>query len=373
MFLKSEGFASDLYDADRAFTLKRFCRENGLHYGDSDVPVPLSTMVAYGLAFQQRFVPDVDYRTVVALTRTPEGFQLRLSDGDAVQAGRIVVAVGHSHFRYVPPTLSHLPPEHLSHSSDHHDLTRFAGQDVTVIGGGASALDLAALLHRVGAGVQLVARRTSLAFLPGPGSRSLWHQLRYPKSGIGGGWRSRFFTDAPMLFRCFPRELRTRIVRTYLGPAGGWWTKDVLLQHVPLLLGHLPRRAEVRNGAVHLQVQGSGGPRDLVAGHVIAATGYRVDLRRLPFLSEGIRHHLKCLEGAPVVSRDFESSVAGLYFVGLATAQDFGPVMRFMFGAGYTARRLSAHLSRAFALSNATAPESEGEREPIKVAPAATD
>ena len=48
---------------------------------------------------------------------------------------------------------------------------------------------------------------------------------------------------------------------------------------------------------------------------------------------------------AQTLSANFESSVPSLYFVGLASANTFGPVMRFTLGAGYTARRLAWHLA----------------------------
>jgi len=346
MFLKSEGFASDLYDPERRFTLKQFCTQNGLPYGDTGVPIPLETMVAYGLCFQKQIVPDLENKTVVALDHSSEGFRLRLDNGETVTAPRVIVAVGSGYFRYIPPSLAHLPPEFLSHSSEHHDLSRFKGQDVIVLGGGASALDLAALLHEIGAQVRLVGRRPSLTFLPKPGPRSLWHRIRFPMSGIGGGWRSRFFAEAPMLFRYLPQDIRLRTIKTYLGPAGGWWTKDLVLDRLPLLLAHAPKHAETWDGHVYLELNGNGAESKLVTRHVIAATGYRVDVRRLTFLSEGIRSCLQSLEYAPVLSRDFQSSIAGLYFVGLAAAHYLGPVMRFMFGAGYTARRLSQHLEQ---------------------------
>ena len=59
MFLKSEGFASNLYDPDGAFTLERFCATKNLGYADYNHPVPLDTFCAYGLAFQERFVPTL--------------------------------------------------------------------------------------------------------------------------------------------------------------------------------------------------------------------------------------------------------------------------------------------------------------------------
>jgi cation diffusion facilitator CzcD-associated flavoprotein CzcO len=60
MCLKSDGFASSLYDPDDSFTLAHFCRETGLPYQHSGLPIPLETFLSYGLAFQQRLVPQLE-------------------------------------------------------------------------------------------------------------------------------------------------------------------------------------------------------------------------------------------------------------------------------------------------------------------------
>ena len=52
MRLKSEGFASNLYDPDGEFTLERYCMENGLPYAPIGLPVPLETFIAYGREFR---------------------------------------------------------------------------------------------------------------------------------------------------------------------------------------------------------------------------------------------------------------------------------------------------------------------------------
>jgi hypothetical protein len=80
---------------------------------------------------------------------------------------------------------------------------------------------------------------------------------------------------------------------------------------------------------------------------VIAATGYKVDIDRLKFLNSEIRSQLKIVNGAPVLSARFESSIPGLYFAGIAAANSFGPVMRFAFGAGFAARTLARALSKS--------------------------
>jgi FAD-dependent urate hydroxylase len=45
--------------------------------------------------------------------------------------------------------------------------------------------------------------------------------------------------------------------------------------------------------------------------------------------------------GSPVLSSNFESSIPGLYFTGLAAAQQFGPYLRFVAGTEYAARKIS--------------------------------
>jgi len=346
MFLKSEGFASRLYDPYGRFTLKRFCAEKGIFYGDTTAPVSLETFVHYGLAFQEQFVPHVEEKMLVNLGRSShDQYILQFDEGETILAARVVTAVGICYFSHLPAGLAHLPPDTFSHSSEHNDLSRFKGRDVSVIGGGAAALDLVASLHDAGAHVRLITRRSGLRFNI-PTAQPWWKQW-YPMSGLGGGWRYQFYERAPRLFRRLPRELRACVVRTALGPAGGLAVKD-RVERAPLLLGHSLRSAEFRDGLVRLRLLCHDGEEcTLPTDHVIAATGYRVDLRRLNFLSKSLRPELQSIDFMPVLSSDFQSSLPGLYFVGLSSAHTFGPVMRFLVGARYTARRLTRHLDRA--------------------------
>jgi thioredoxin reductase len=352
MMLKSDGFASDIYDPESAFTLRQFCAEQGIEYGDTGVPVRLETFSAYGLAFKDRMVPELENKLVVSVDRLPEGFQLQLEDGETFQARSLVLAVGITHFAYTPENLAHLPAEFLSHSAQHHEVEPFRGRSVVVIGGGSSAMDLAGLLREAGAEVQLVSRRESLKFHSQPTGkpRSLWQQFRHPQSGLGPGMRSRFFANSPMAFHYLPERLRVEAVRRTLGPSGGWFIRDKVIGKVPLHLRCEVQDALVQNGRVHLRVSASdGGEQEIVTQHIIAATGYRVNLDRLKFLSADIRSKVRTLNGTPVLSSNFESSISGLYFVGVAAANSFGPVMRFAFGAGFAARTLAGALTKSLA------------------------
>jgi thioredoxin reductase len=359
MRLKSDGFASNIYDPESAFTLKQFCAEKGIEYSDAGLPVRLDTFVAYGLAFRERMVPELEDTTVLSVDRVPEGFLLCIANGETVTTKRLVLAIGISHFEHTPYNLAHLPPEVLSHSFHHHDLQPFKGRKVVVIGGGSSAIDIAGLLHEADADVTLVARRTSLTFHTKTmgEQRSWWQQIRHPKSGLGPGLKTRFFSDAPMLFHFLPEHLRIEAVRRTLGPTGGWFAKDMVIGRVPLVLGYTPEHAEVKGAGVRLLLRASdGSQREEFADHIIAATGYKVDMGRLTFLSPEIRSKLKTVNDTPVLSSGLESSVPGLYFAGLAAANSFGPVMRFAFGAGFAARNLTRVLARSLAKGSVSVP-----------------
>ena len=358
MMLKSDGFASNIYDPDKDFTLGHFCAERGIEYADTGIPVTLDTFSAYGLAFRQRILPELEDKLLVGLDRAPEGFLLRFDNSETVTARRVVLAVGITHFEYIPENLAHLPSEFLSHSFCHADPERFRGRSVVVLGGGSSAIDMAVALHVAGAEVKLSARRSALKFHTTPTGkpRSQWQQIRHPQSGLGPGMRSRFFSDAPGLFHYLPESLRVKLVERTLGPSAGWFVKDKMAL-VPSLLGYTTESAAVENGKVRLHLLAADGTeRDVFADHVIAATGYKVDLRRLGFLNPEIRSKVKTVKGSPVLSSDFESSVPGIYFAGLAAANSFGPVMRFAFGAGFAARRLTESMLKTLAHDPASVP-----------------
>ncbi len=348
MMLKSEGFASSLYDPDRSFTLGHFCRENAIPYQDIGAPITCETFVAYGLEFQRRLVPTLEQTDILSIERHGQRFLLTTASGETLMADRVVLAVGITHFAFVPPTLESLPAEYRTHSLDHYDLTRFAGRKVAVVGGGASAVDLAGLLAEAGAESHLIARRDTIAFhAPTAEPRSLRERVLKPRSGLGLGWRSRMCTDAPLLFHRLPSSLRARIVQRHLGPAPGWFARQKVEGHVTFHLGSTIQAAAIANGQVNLGLlQRNGHAITLAADHVIAATGFQPRMARLGMLAPSLQGHLRVEPGgAPILSTSFESSVPGLYFVGLASANAFGPVARFAVGARFTGKHLARHLA----------------------------
>jgi FAD-dependent urate hydroxylase len=79
--------------------------------------------------------------------------------------------------------------------------------------------------------------------------------------------------------------------------------------------------------------------------HVVAGTGYTLDVDRLSYLDAGLRLQVLRIDRSPALSLRFESSVPGLYFLGPLTALNFGPVFRFVAGARFAAPAMAARLS----------------------------
>jgi hypothetical protein len=211
------------------------------------------------------------------------------------------------------------------------------------------------LLHEAGASPTLIARSQQLEFHDPPPEkeRSLWQRMRHPSSGLGPGMRSRIYSDAPLLFHKLPEWLRLRIVGGHLHPAAGWPLKQRFEGRVPALLGCSVERAEPRDGGVQLKLTTSDGvKKELWTEMVVAATGFKVDLRRLEFLGGEILSQIDCVAHTPILNSDFQSSVPGLYFVGVTAANSFGPVLRFAFGSGFAASHFSKRLAKTLGLKS---------------------
>jgi lysine/ornithine N-monooxygenase len=348
MLLKSDGYATGLYDPTRSFTFGDYCRARNIPYADLGLPPRLEDFIDYGRAFQRRLVPHLEEVMVESLEHDGSRYRLRLESGASFFARAVVVAAGISHFATLPKALMDLPQDLVTHTAQHQDLGGFKGRKVAVIGAGASAADVAGLLHEAGAETHLITRRSAIPFhskmrLPRP----LYDQLRNPSSKIGPGWRSVLFTKLPHLFRHLPEAKRLHIVRTHLGPAPGYFMRDRVLGRVAVHYGLQVAIAKPNAGGVRLTLASDNGEKcEFQADHVICGTGYRSELARLPFLNASLISQISAVQGAPIVSANFESSLPGLYFAGAIAANTFGPVLRFACGAEFAAACVARHLSR---------------------------
>ncbi len=350
MLLKSTPAASNIDAPQPGHNLVDYCDAAGIRrlVTDEDI-VPVETFVAYGEWFRQKLVPDLERVRVVSVDRRGSGgFELKLDSGELFTARAVVVATGLSGLAHLPPELASAAPDGptptgpVSHSSQLHDLSRFSGKELIVVGAGQSALETAALAAEAGAQVRVVARgKGSVAFGAPP-----WTQPRLrPESPFGRAWSLWALSYYPHPYRHLPPQARHFLVRRVLGPLGAWWLRERFEGKVQVSEVSRIVRSGSAGGHPALAVQTlDGRVEELSADHVVAATGYRVDLAAMDFLGHELRTELAVSRGTPKLGAGFRSSVPGLYFTGLPAAASYGPVMRFVCGTEFASPRLVRHL-----------------------------
>ncbi len=350
MLLRSHWWATNLSDPRKAHGFERFCKEQKY---DNSYPLPIKTFVDYGLWFQRRAVPQVDETYVSSIERHDNRFLLTLEDGREVESRAVVMAIGLRYYANRPEQYGRLPAGPVSHSSDHRDFSRFKGQDVIVIGGGQSAIEFAALLHEAGAGVQVVSRRR-IVWLPPDRMhvRTPLESILAPKASIAPGWGNWVLDHLPYLFYRFPQSRRDSHNAAYHSGATDW-LRNRVIGKVTLREGQTVTKLNVVDGRVVATV--SDGAR-LTADHILLATGYTVDIDKLTMIHPSLRAEIATDRAIPVLSHWFESSVPGLYFIGLTSLRAFGPLYRFVAGCGAAARRVAKSVARQHAERSRAAP-----------------
>jgi hypothetical protein len=336
MLLRSPWDASHIADPERDLTLDRYevATETKL-----ERPIPLDSFIRYGHWFQEQVAADVDKRIVAAVKPSRAGLLLQLADGDALEARRVIVAAGIAPFAWKPHEFRDLPGELVSHASEHADLSRLAGKEIVVVGGGQSALESAALLHEAGAGVRVLVRAAAINWLIRSG---LLHRLGpltrllYAPSDVGPAGVS-WLIALPGLFRRIPRKIQDPLAVRSIRPAGSSWLVP-RLEDVPLMTARTVVAARVDGSRIKIELDD--GSR-LGADHVLLATGYRVDISRYPFLPAALLEKIARVDGYPVLGRGFESSVPGLHFLGAPAAWSFGPLARFVAGSRFAAQTVA--------------------------------
>lgn len=220
---------------------------------------------------------------------------------------------------------------------------------MAVIGAGASAVNLADELANEGVRAHIITREAEIEYnrVPDASDQTLFARIQRPASGIGRGWKSVFCAQAPLLFYRLPDSLKQRAIKSHMHPAAGFYMRGKLDGRVETILSRSIHKAEALNDKVALTLKDAAGALETKTfDNVVSATGYRPDMRRIPFLSKDLCERVALADGSPILSDGLETPVRGLYVTGPAAMNSFGPLMRFMVAAEFTAPHIAGRLER---------------------------
>ncbi|MFZ0519767.1 MAG: FAD-dependent oxidoreductase [Candidatus Acidiferrales bacterium] len=340
MLLRSPWAASHISDPGTALTMDAYRDDLG---SPISTPIPLERFVEYGLWFQRQAVPEIDRRKITRVEKNSHGFLVTLGDGEQFLSRRVVIAAGIGSFARRPQEFEGLPSELVTHVSDQSDVRRFIGKRVAVIGAGQSALESAALIHEIGGNVEVIVRAPSVHWL---GWRARLQKLGpvakllYSPFDIGPAGVSRIVA-VPDAVKYFPRSVQDKFRKRALRPAGARWLVD-RCKSIPMSHGRFVKSAKRSGETLSLSLN-DGTTRDV--DHVLLGTGYKVDVTRYPFLASELSQSVAQVNGFPTLTPGFESSIPGLHFLGAPSSWNFGPLMFFVCGTDFAARRLARHLA----------------------------
>jgi cation diffusion facilitator CzcD-associated flavoprotein CzcO len=266
-------------------------------------------------------------------------FRATLDDGTSVWAKHVAIAIGFRYFTNLPSALiKRLPAGRFSHTCDLVDFSGLRGRRCLILGGRQSAFEWAALLREAGAAEEHISHRhDSPAFQAADWT---WVPPLVDRMVEDPGW-----------FRRLPPE-EQRAVENRLWTEGRlkvepWLESRVMREPVSIWPWTTLARCEVRNGDDMLATLDDG--TELSIDHVVLATGYKVQVEKVPFLAKGdLLSRLATRNGFPVLSEHMETSVPGLFATSMMATQDFGPFFAFTVSARTSARLIGAAVGDHF-------------------------
>jgi cation diffusion facilitator CzcD-associated flavoprotein CzcO len=337
MKLRSPWRASHIADPTREHSLDHYATTHGIPRTEN---LPVADFVRYGEWFQRRVIPDLDKRMIKTISPGPKGFRLVLEDGDTVDAMRVVIAMGLTNQAFRPAQFDGISRSLVSHSSEAVNPDEFRGRRIAVIGRGQSACESAVLLHEAGAEVELICRGD--VYWIGSENPDVkhgddlkwWLREALAAPSAIGPFPLSWLVEFPGILRRLPPHMRSRINIRSLRPAATAWLRP-RAEGMRINAGRIVVEARAQGAKIALRLD----DRSVsIVDHTVLATGYRVDVGKLGIIAPELLQRINCTAGFPALSKGFESTLPGIHFVGSPAVGSFGPLPRFVAGAGYAAR-----------------------------------
>ncbi len=325
-------------------TIASFLKTQGLTAAQVE-PLSLEFYLRYAQWFQEqkRIEPVAVYLRRLDYSAKTARFQATTEDGRIINAARVVIAVGFKYFKHLPPEIfEHIPPGRVAHTCDLVTFAGLRGKRCLILGGRQSAFEWAALLHEAGtAAVHVCHRHESPAFKAADWS---WANTMVDLIATDPGWFRR-------LSAAEQEEVNYRLWAEGRLKVEPWLESRVRKETIKSWpRSQIAGCVKGPNGELEVKLDNG---QTVIVDQVIAATGYKVDIARVPFLAEGnVLRKLTTRNGFPVLDEQFQTNIPGLFITSMAATQDFGPFWAFTISARASAKIIGQALLARTPTSN---------------------
>ncbi len=330
VFLRSDLQASEIYAHDGRYSLRQFLadRPSDLEaIANNQGRVPVEAFRDYLSWVQSQLTFDIEHTDVLRVDAEREGFQLETSSGEQFTAGMVVIATGIGAFASLPTSLEALQSSRVIHAWSVSEYAELRNCRVCVVGSGQSA----------GEAVERLRKHNTTTWIYR--SKPIFHldPLNLPRPVF------QFVLRASNTAYYLPRILRQAAKRVFVGSTmtpdlqTSVFAEDVIRVQADVnSLDWVERETELYSARL-----------DTAFDYIVCCTGYRLDAKRLPFFGPDLRERLTCENGMPRLSRNFESSILGVYVAGGLAENSHGPAQRFLIGNRHAAIAIGRAIAKS--------------------------
>ena len=280
-------------------------------------PLPLTIFLDYAEWFQEQQNINVLDKLIVKLDYSEEEkkYLITLKDSKEIKAKNVLIAIGFKFFKKLPVYLTKkLPAGSFTHTCDVVKFEKFKDKSVLIIGGRQSAYEWAALIAESGAKTVHISHRHERPKF----AESNWSWIDPIMDQM---------VDNPEWYRTLNEKEQEEIEKKFwiedsqkLEP---WLLPRIDRENIKIWpLSNVVKCDEAKSGLYKVHMDDG---RRLEVDHIILATGYKVDINKIPFLSSGnIIPKLNINEGFPDLDGYLQTSLPGLYMTSMIATKSFG-------------------------------------------------
>lgn len=303
------------------YTFEKFMKDNDLDLMEN-YPVSRDLYLKYTDWFVRKLniVPKELMIEKIDYSSEKNEFTSYLDNSDQIISKNVVIAVGFKYFKHIPSELLEIIPENkYTHTCDIPDFNQFAGKRCLIIGGRMSAFESAVLLNESDAKEIFVSYRHDTPDF----TESDWSWVN--------DYLDRFITE-PEWYKNLSDQGKAKLNQDFYKEGRlkmePWLTPKLDKDNINLLPNTQIKSSRLlTDNKIELVFIDN---KKIAVDHVIFATGYEVDINKIPFISSGnILNQLDLDNGFPKLDINLQTNIPGLYMTSISATQDFGSFFGF--------------------------------------------